>query len=175
MTKAEKVELAQELYQEFITHGGFYVVDTTGFTAQDVHKFRAKCHAAKLKVKSVKNTLIIKSLALTNEDYSGIFPALKQPSTIIFVNEVSNEPGKLIKEFRESNDKLVLKGAWIDKTVFLGHESLEALASLKSKAELVGEVVGLLQSPMKNLVGALQGQGQKVAALLQAISEKKSS
>jgi large subunit ribosomal protein L10 len=175
MTKAEKIELAQALYQEIITHNGFYVVDTTGFTAQEAHKFRAQCHKAQLKVKSVKNTIIKKSLEATQEDYSAIYPALQRSSTIIFVNEASNEPAKLIKSFRETNEKLVLKGAWIDKTVFLGQESLDTLAALKSKAELIGEIVSLLQSPMQNVIGALQGQGQKLAAILQAISDKKSS
>ncbi|MCS6905028.1 MAG: 50S ribosomal protein L10 [Bacteroidia bacterium] len=175
MTKAEKIELAQKLYQEIKSHNGFYIVDTTGFTAQEAHQFRAECYKAQLRVKCAKNSIIKKSLEATQEDYSAIYPALKQSSTIIFVKDAPNQPAKLIKSFRESNEKLKLKGAWIDKTVFLGNESLDSLISLKSKAELIGEIVGLLQSPIQNLIGSLQGQGQKLAAILQAISEKKSS
>ena len=121
-----------------------------------------------------KNTLIRKALEQVGDDsnqYEGLYDTLKGPTTLFF-SDVSNLPAKVIKEYRKTSERPILKSAYIDSSIFMGDESLEALSKLKSKDELLGEIIGLLQSPAKNVIGALQSGGQKLMGILETLSER---
>jgi large subunit ribosomal protein L10 len=173
MTRSEKHEFVVELTEQIRSNRNFLVLDIDGFTVEKTSEFRRKCFEAGLKVQTVKNTLLIKALEQVDGSYESLFPALKKPSTLLFIGENPNAPAKMVKAFRESADRPALKGAYVESTVFLGDESLETLIKLKSKAVLLGEIVGLLQSPAKNVISALTGASSKVAGLVEAIGKKK--
>ena len=119
-----------------------------------------------------KNTLIRKAMEKTNaEAYESIFSALKGTSALMFC-ETGNVPAKLIKEFRRKNEKPIIKGAYIDTAIFLGDNQLDILANIKSKNELIGDIIALLQSPAKNVIGALQSSGGKLAGIVKTLSER---
>jgi len=118
-----------------------------------------------------KNTLIRKALERIDGDYSPIFAALKG-STAIMYSDTGNVPAKLIKDFRKTSEKPVLKGAWIDSAVFLGDSNLDTLVSLKSKNELIADIIALLQSPAKNVISGLQGGGHKLSGILKTLEER---
>lgn len=120
----------------------------------------------------MKNTLLRKSLEQLDWDFSEMYPALKESTSIIFAAENLNAPAKLIKSFRENDEKPILKAAFVQETVFVGNDNLDALINLKSKNDLIGDVVGLLQSPIKNVVSGLNGSGQKIAGILKTLSER---
>lgn len=172
MTKNEKIDLVQKLAEEFKAKPNFYLVDASGFSAGKTHEFREKCHASNIKVRVIKNTLIKKSLESIGGEYTGIFEVLKEQTMIMFANENANQPAKIIKAFRETNDRPKLKGAYIEETAFVGDHLIDQLASLKSKRELIADVVALLQSPAKNTISALQSSGQKLASILTTLSER---
>lgn len=173
MTKDQKIAHVQELAGKFKHYPHFYIADTGGLTVAQVNELRAKCFESNIEMRVVKNTLIRKAMEQTGGDYSGIYSALKQTSALFFIKENPNKPAKLIKEYRTKvKDKPVLKGAYVESSVFLGDASLEQLAALKSREELIGDIIGLLQSPAKNVVSALQSGGGKLAGILKTLSEK---
>ena len=173
MTKAEKIQLVQELTETFSQYPNFYIADTGGMTVEEVNDLRRRCFGADVKLQMVKNTLIRKALESLEGDYSEVFEVLKQPSSVFFATaEAPSVPAKLIRDFRESNEKPILKAAVIETAVFKGDDQLKALAELKSKDELIGEIVGLLQSPAKNVLGALQSGGTKIAGIIKTLSER---
>ena len=177
MTKQEKAEIIQDLTEKFRQNPGFYIVNMSGMTVAESNKFRAKLHEAKLKVHMVKNTLLEKAFEqIGTSELTSMKPVLKQSSSVIYVTENQSVPAKILMEFRKgAAGKPELKGAFVESSVFIGDAALQQLASLKSKNELLGEIVGMLQSPMQNLISALQSNaGEKVAGLVQAVSEKKS-
>jgi len=140
-------------------------------TVEQVNKFRRICFEKGVKVRLAKNTLITKALEANNINVDDLALALKGQTVLLF-SEVANEPARLIKQFRKDGERPSLKAAYIDTAVFIGDNQLEALSSLKSKAELVGEIIGLLQSPAKNVIGALQSGGQKLSGIVKTLSEK---
>lgn len=174
MTKDQKIAHVKELAEKFKYYPNFYIADTGGLTVAQVNTLRAKCFEANIEMRVVKNTLIRKALEQTEGDYSGIYSALKQTSAVFFIKENPNKPAKLIKEYRTTGktEKPVLKGAFVESSVFLGDASLEQLVALKSKEELIGDIIGLLQSPAKNVISALQSGGGKLAGILKTLSEK---
>ena len=177
MTKEEKYALVDELSEKLANTDYFYIADTAGMTVAQMNEFRGMCFNAGLEYKVVKNTLIAKALErLDNEaDYTEFNDnVLKGTSGIIFSPEAANAPAKVLKEFKKKSgwDKDLLKGASIDAALFVGAEHLEALSNLKSKAELIGDIIGLLQSPINNVVGALQSGGQTITGLLKALEER---
>jgi large subunit ribosomal protein L10 len=175
MTKDEKRDLVLELTETFRDNPNFYIVDISGFSVEKTNAFRRMCFQRKLKVQMVKNKLIEKSLnQLGTHDFRRIKETLNYPSTVIFAGEDFTAPAKLIKEFRADEDKPALKAAFVEGGEFIGEQQLDALVRLKSKKELLGEIVTLLQSPIQNVLGALTGQGSKLASLVQAIADKKS-
>ena len=177
MTKTEKIATVENLTEQFRNKPNFYVVNMGGMSVEKTNKFRAKCHKSNLRVLMVKNKLIIKALnTIDANKYSDLIPALKQPSSIIFTAEDAKTPAQLIKEFRTKEDlKPELKGAYISDTVFIGDNNLETLANLKSKNDLIGEIIGLLQAPMSNVIGALQSGSQKIGGIIKTLSERKES
>lgn len=173
MTKAEKIQLVKELAETISQYPNFYITDTGGMTVEEVNDLRRLCFGADVKMQMVKNTLIRKALDSLEGDYSEVYDSLKQPSSVFFAtSESPSTPAKLIRDFRKTNEKPILKAAVIDTAVFTGDDQLKALAELKSKDELVGEIIGLLQSPAKNVLGALQSGGTKIAGIIKTLSER---
>lgn len=173
MTKDEKRELVQDLTEEFRNNPNFYVVDVQGFSVLKNNQFRRKLFAENMRLKTVKNTLIVKSLeALGDGDYSELFDALKGSSSIIFVTGANNGPAKLIKEFRKDDALPSIKAAYIDQSTYVGDDNIDALIAIKSKTDLIGEVLGMLQSPAKNVIGALQSPANNLAGILKTLEER---
>jgi large subunit ribosomal protein L10 len=149
-----------------------YVTDTTHLTVEKTNALRRLCFQRGVKMMVAKNTLIRKAMEKTNADgYAEVFAALKGTSALMF-SETGNVPAKLIQEFRKKGDKPLLKGAYIDTAIFLGDTQLDALAKIKSKNELIGDIIALLQSPAKNVVSALKSSGGKLAGIVKTLSER---
>lgn len=173
MNKAEKTATIEELKDRFANTSFFYLADTTSMTVGQVNNFRRLCFQKGIQVQMIKNTLIKKAFegAPAEKNYGQVLDLLHGPTVVLF-SDVANLPAKTLKEFRGSNEKPVLKGAYIDSAVFSGDDQLDLLAKLKTKEELLGEVVGLLQSPARNVIGALQSGGQKIMGLLKTLEER---
>ena len=171
MTKTEKVELVNTLKEKFESNSFFYVLDSGGMTVAEINGFRSLCHEKGFDYQVVKNTLVIKALDQLDTDYTPMYDkALKGFSGILFSQESGSGPAKLLKEFRKKGggEKPMLKGASIESSFFFGEESLEGLSKLKSKEDLLAELLGLLQSPASNLVRALQSPGENLAGALKS-------
>ena len=151
-----------------------YVADIAGLNAEQSSNLRRLCFKNEVKINVVKNTLLKKAMERSERDFEDLFPTLKGNTTIL-VSETANAPAKLIKEFRKKGDKPFLKGAYIQESIYVGDEQLEALANLKSKEELIGEVITLLQSPAKNVVSALQSGKNTLGGLMKALEERAAS
>jgi large subunit ribosomal protein L10 len=171
MRKEEKQEIVQALSEQIKEYGNFYITDTSELTVAKINTIRRKFFENGISLQVAKNTLIRKAMDAAGVDSSEFDAALKGSSTILF-SSVANAPAKLIKELRRTGDKPVLKGAYIDTAVFVGDNQLDALATLKSKEELVGEIIGLLQSPAKNVISALKSGGTTIAGLVKTLQER---
>jgi len=168
----EKIATVEALKEKFSNSQYFYVTDYSTLTVEQINKLRRACFEKDIEIKVLKNTLVRKALEQVNDmAYTGLYDALKGPTAIMF-SEVSNAPAKVIKEFRESNEKPTLKAAYIDTDIFLGDDQVEALSNLKSKNELIGDVILLLESPIKTVIGSLQSGGSTIAGLLKALEER---
>lgn len=173
MNKTDKTALIADLKETFSESSFFYITDSSSLTVAQVNKLRALCYEKNVQLKVVKNTLAIKALQGNPEErnFAPLFEALKGPSAIMF-SENSKDPAKIIKEFRKTADKPVLKAAYIDSDIFFGDDQLDILTKLKSKEDLIGDVILLLQSPAKNVLGSLQSGGQTIAGLVKALQER---
>lgn len=175
MTREEKAVVIEDLVQRFSDNSHFYITDASGMTVAETNALRRLCFEKGIEYRVFKNTLIQKALERMDTDYAPFDDAvLKGFSGIMFSAENANAPAKLIKEFRKKSggESPMLKGASIDTDLFIGEENLDTLSKLKSKAELIGEIIGLLQSPAKNVISGLQGAGGKLAGILQTLSER---
>ncbi len=173
MKKEEKNKIIESLASTFSKYHSFYITDVSNLSVETTNKLRRKCFSSNIKLKVAKNTLIRKALEKVNHgNYDQLFPSLKGSSAIMFT-EVSNTPAKLIREFRRQHDKPILKCAYIDSSVFSGDQYVETLAALKSKNELIGDIIGLLQSPVQNVISALQSGGGKLAGILKTLESRK--
>jgi len=173
MTKEQKNEVIESLKEKFSQYNNFYVTDTESLTVEQVVKLRRACFNKKVEMKVAKNTLIKKALeALDAERYSQVYDSLHNVTALLFSEDAKN-PAVIISSFRQDTkgEKPVLKAAFIDGDVFSGDNQLKALTSLKSKQELIGEVIGLLQSPAKNVISALNAGG-KLASLVKAVEDR---
>ncbi len=172
MTKKDKSAVIESLKAKFEELPFFYIADSSTLTVEEVNNLRRLCFEKGIEMKVAKNTLIKKALEEVGDNqYEGLYDALKGPTTLFF-SDVSNMPAKVIKEYRKTSERPILKGAYIDSSIFIGEDSLETLSKLKSKEELLGEIIGLLQSPAKNVIGALQSGGQKLMGILETLSER---
>lgn len=171
MNREEKHEIVQALSEQIKEYGNFYITDTADLTVAKINAIRRKFFDNGISIQVAKNSLIRKAMEAAGVEAPELAEALKGSSTILF-STVANAPAKLIKELRKTGDKPVLKGAYIDTAVFVGDKQLDALASLKSKEELVGEIIGLLQSPAKNVLSALQSGGTTIAGLVKTLQER---
>lgn len=176
MRKEEKSIIIGELVELLKNNNNVYLADTTGMTADKSVKLRKLCFERKIKMRVVKKTLLKKAMEQSGKNFDGIYDTLKGATTAILVAETANAPARLIKEFKKESPNLVLKSAYISESIYLGEQNLDVLEKLKSREELIGDIIGLLQSPIRNVISALQSQGpQKVAGLVKALEEKKSS
>lgn len=171
MRKEEKQEIVQSLTAQIKEYGNFYVTDTADLTVAQVNAIRRKFFQNGISIQVAKNTLIRKAMDAAGVEAPEFNDVLKGSSTILF-SSVANAPAKLIKELRKTGDKPILKGAYIDSAVFVGDSQLEALAKLKSKEELIGEIIGLLQSPAKNVISGLQSGGNKLAGIVKTLQDR---
>jgi large subunit ribosomal protein L10 len=174
MRREEKETIIEDLRQQLSETKHFYLADTSGLNAEETSSLRRKCFDQDIKLLVVKNTLLRKALEKVEGDYESLYDVLKESTSVMFC-ETSNAPAKLIKEFRKTKEKPLLKAAFVEESIYIGDEQLEALSSLKSKEELIGDVLLLLQSPMKNVVSALASSGSKLAGALKTLSEKNES
>lgn len=174
MTREEKAQIIEELSEKFANNAHFYITDATGFTVAQVNNFRRMCFKSGIEYRVYKNTLIRKALERQEgTDFSPLFPALAGFSGVMFSKEAGNLPAKVIREFRTKMEgKPRLKAASIDSDLFVGDENLNMLSELKSKNELIGDVIALLQSPAKNVLSALLSGKSTVAGLVKALEER---
>lgn len=174
MTKTQKNEAIELLKEKFSQYNNFYLTDSSSLTVAQVNSLRRVCFEKKVEMRVAKNTLIRKALeSLNDESYTSVYDSLRGQTAIMF-SENAKEPAVIISGFRKSNgaERPVLKAAFIDTDIFVGDEQLEVLTKLKSKHELIGEIIGLLQSPAKNVIGALQSGGNKLAGILKTLEER---
>lgn len=171
MNKSERNQAIDALIEKIDSTPNFYLADISTLNAEDTYKLRSICHKRSVRLEVVKNSLLRKALERANSDYQQLYPVLKGSTSIMFT-EVGNAPAKLIKEFRKKSDRPLLKGAWVGEGIFIGDESLTVLENIKSKEELIADVIALLQSPAKNVVSALQSPGRNLAGILKTLSEK---
>lgn len=171
MTKEEKTRVIEDLTAQLAGTNVIYVTDISGLDAETTSNLRRACFKAGIKLEVVKNTLLEKAMQSVENNY-GELPTILKGSTSIMIAETGNAPAKLIKEFRKKSDKPVLKGAYINEAVFIGDNQIDALIALKSKDEVIGEIIGLLQSPAKNVVSALKSGGSTIAGLVKTLSER---
>jgi len=174
MTRQEKSDIVEGLSEKLANNAHFYVTDASGLTVAQINALRGLCYDKGVEFKVFKNTLIKKALEKMEGDYSELDAALKGYSGVMFSKEAGNLPAKIITEYRkkQGSEKPFLKAASIDSDIFLGEEHLKMLSSLKSKQELIGEIVTLLQSPAKNVVSALQSGKNTLAGLVKALGER---
>ena len=172
MTKEEKAKYVDELANDLANNSVIYLADTAELTVEAINSLRRKAFNAKVSMRVVKNTLLEKAMErVEDKDFGDLKDTLKGATSIMFA-EVGNAPAKLIKDVRKKLDKPVLKGAWIDEGVYIGDDQLQMLADIKSKEELLGDIIGLLQSPAKNVISGLKGAGGTIAGLLKTLEER---
>jgi len=173
MIKGDKIILVQQLTDQLKETPNVYIADAGGLSVDKVNKLRSLCFDAGIKMQVVKNTLLQKAFEASEGNYEEIYPVLKKQSSVFFApGEDLNAPAKLIEKFRKESPLPILKGAWVGEAVFIGDDSLKTLASLKSKNELLGELIGLLQSPAKNVVSALKSGSNILAGLIKTLQDR---
>ena len=172
MRKEDKSLLIDKIAATLKEYSCVSLTETTGLNAAKTSELRRACNKADIKLMVVKNTLLHKAMEQLDTDYSGLYPALKGSTSLMLCN-TGNAPAKLLKDFKKKDDVLpALKGAFVEESVYLGAEQIDVLASIKSKNELIADVVALLQSPAKNVISALQSGGNKLHGILETLSNK---
>lgn len=172
MKKEDKAIIISKIGEEIAQYGCMYLVQTQGLNAEKTSQLRRACFGSDIKMLCVKNTLLKKALEASETDYSELYDLLHGETTLLLSN-VGNAPARLIKKFRDKKETLpMLKGAYVEETVYVGEENLEVLSNIKSKNELIADVVALLQSPAKNVIGALQSGANILHGVLETLSKK---
>jgi large subunit ribosomal protein L10 len=171
MTKEEKHELVIALTEQMKEYGNFYITDTSNLTVAKINNIRRKCFESDIEMKVAKNSLIKKAMEAAGGDFTPMYDILKGSSSILF-SKSATAPAKLIKQLRKQGDKPLLKAAYIDSAIFVGDNQIDTLIALKSKEQLIGEVIGLLQSPAKNVISALQSGGNILAGVVKTLQER---
>lgn len=171
MKRSEKLEIIDNLTEQINSYNHFYLADIADLNAEDSSSLRRLCFTKDVKLVVVKNTLLRKALENSEKNTDELYDSLKGNTSVMF-SEVGNTPAKLIKEFTKKHKKPLLKAAYVEESVYVGENQLEALSTIKSKDELLGDLIGLLQSPMKTVIGQLQSGGNKIHGILQTLSEK---
>ena len=171
MTREEKAIVIEDLTAQLADNANIYLADISGLNAVATSDLRRACFKANIKLAVVKNTLLAKAMEASDKEF-GELPTVLKGNTSLMFSETGNGPAKLIKNFRKKSDKPLLKGAFVEEAIFIGDENLEALVSIKSKEEVIGDIIGLLQSPAKNVISGLKSGGGKLAGILKTLSER---
>ncbi len=171
MKKEDKDLLIESLVQQLNENPYLYLTDISNLNVETANKLRRLCFRRGVQLTVVKNSLLRKAMEKTDKDYQDLYGVLKGHTSIMFA-EAGNTPAKLIKEFRKQSDKPILKGAYIEEMTYIGDNQLDALINIKSRNELLADVIALLQSPAKNVVSALQSGGQKLSGIVKTLSER---
>lgn len=173
MTKSEKFAVVDELKVKFEENSNFYVTDSSTLTVAEVNDLRSICFEKGIEMRVVKNTLVKKALETFPEEknYAELYDSLKGPTALMFC-ETANLPAKVIEDFRKTHERPVLKAAYIDTSVYVGDDQVKSLAALKSREELIGEIIGLLESPAKNVISALKSGGSTISGILKTLENR---
>ena len=171
MTKEEKNQFIDVLDKSIQENSNFYLADISGLTAEESSALRRLCFKREVSLQVVKNTLLKKALERNDSDFEDLYDVLKGNTSIMFT-DVANAPAKVIKEFRKKHDKPVFKAAHLDAAFYIGEEYLDTLSDLKSKDELIAEIIMLLQSPAKNIISSLQSGGSTLSGIVKTLSER---
>jgi large subunit ribosomal protein L10 len=173
MTRQDKKEAIKNLKEALAGVKTLYLADTTGLDAAQTSALRRACFKENIQLQVVKNSLLAKAMEASDHDFGELTEILKGNTSLMF-SKSGNAPAKVIKNFRKKSDKPILKGAFIEEAIYIGDDQIDALVAIKSKEELVGEIITLLQSPAKNVVSALQSGGGKLSGILKTLSERES-
>ena len=171
MRKEEKNQLIDSLKKQLTNNEYFYITDISGLNSEDTTALRRLCFKKEIKLTVVKNTLLKKAMEKIEKDFEPLYETLIGSTSIMFA-KTGNAPAKLIKEFRNKFNRPILKCAYIEEMIYLGDDQLNFLINIKSKNELIGDIIGLLQSPVKNIISALQSGGNNISGILKTLSEK---
>lgn len=171
MKRENKEKLLEEIKQDLEKTSYFYIADTSALSVNETNKLREECYQQGVKLRVVKNTLMKKALEAHNMDRQDLVDSLKGPSSLMLTENI-NAPAKVISDFRKTHDRPLLKAAYIEEAVYIGDDQLKPLTELKSKEDLIGDIVTLLNSPVKNVVSSLQSGSHKLAGLVKTLSEK---
>ena len=174
MTREEKSRVIDKLTEQINNSSHMYITDTLGLNAGDTVTLRKECYKNKVELVIAKNTLLKKAIEKSDKDLSELFEALTGPTSVMFT-DTGNKPAKLINDFRKKNnlEKPILKGAYVEEGFYFGDNQVDVLASIKSKDELIADVIGLLQAPVVNVLSAIQSGGNTLAGILKTLEEKK--
>ncbi len=172
MTREEKSKVIERLTAELADNTNIYMTDASGLNAIDTSKLRRACFKANIKLSVVKNSLLAKAMEASEKDFGELNQVLVG-NTALMYSEIGNSPAKLIKEFRKKSERPILKGASIEDVVYLGDDQVSFLANIKSREELIGEIITILQSPSKNLISALLSSKSKISGVLKTLADKK--
>tara|TARA_A100000164_G_scaffold293429_1_gene267154 strand:+ start:1079 stop:1753 length:675 start_codon:yes stop_codon:yes gene_type:complete len=171
MNKEEKVKLVNDLKDQLANYKSIYLTDIAGLDSVQTSKLRRECFNSNVKLSVVKNTFLERAMSNSESDFGELKDLLKGNTTIM-LSDVGNSPAKVIKKFRKDGDKPILKGAFVDEAIYIGDEHIEVLFKLKSKEEVIGEIISILQSPAKNIISALKSSSGKIAGLVKTLSDK---
>ena len=171
MRKEDKKIIIDSILAELQACPNFYLTDISDLNAEKTSQLRRQCFNSGIKMLVVKNTLLHKAMQEMNKDYNDLYGVLNG-QTALMLCETGNAPAKLIKNFRQKSDRPILKGAFIEECCYLGDEMVDTLCNIKSKNDLIADIIALLQSPMKNVISGLQSGGHKLSGILETLSEK---
>ncbi len=171
MTREEKSQVIEKLTAQLAENSTIYLADISGLDAGSTSNLRRACFKAGVKLSVVKNTLLSKAMESSDKDFGQLSEVLKGNTSLMF-SETGNAPAKVIKEFRKKSEKPLLKGAYIEEAVYVGDDQLDNLVNIKSKEEVIGDIIGLLQSPAKNVISALKSGGGTIAGIVKTLSER---
>ncbi|MDO6598333.1 50S ribosomal protein L10 [Oceanihabitans sp. 2_MG-2023] len=171
MTREEKSQVIKDLTAQLADNANIYLADISGLNAVATSNLRRACFKANVQLAVVKNTLLEKAMEASDREF-GELPTVLKGNTSVMYSETGNAPAKVIKAFRKKSEKPLLKGAFIEEAIYIGDEQLDMLVDIKSKEELIGDIIGLLQSPAKNVISALQSSGGKLSGILKTLSQK---
>lgn len=171
MKKEDKFQVIESITEKLENNEIFYLTDTSELDVETINRLRRLCFKKNVTMQVVKNTLLRKAMEKSSKDFEKLYDVLKG-ATSLMVSDTGNVPAKLIKEFRKTSPKPILKGAYIQESIYVGESQLDILESLKSKEELIGDIIGLLQSPAKNVISALKSGGNTLAGVVKTLSEK---
>lgn len=171
MKREDKYQIIESLTEKLKTSEFVYLTDTSDLNVETINRLRRLCFRRDVSLQVVKNTLLRKAMENSGKDFSPLFDVMKGATSVMFA-DTGNVPARLIKEFRKTSPKPLVKGAYIQESYYFGDSQLDALSDIKSKDELLGELIGLLQSPARNVISALQSGGSILAGVVKTLSER---